>query len=460
MMARKHEIDMTTGSIPKKVLQYAIPILLTTIIQVFFHSADTFVVGRFASSFSMAAVGSTGSLVLTIISLFTGMGTGVSVMVARCFGSRDYDALHKYVHTSVCLGLIMGLFVSVLGFVVSTPLLQVMNTDPEVLPLASLYLKIYFLGTPFTMLYNLAAPIIRANGDTRRPMYYMIFASLVNIALNLLFVIVFHMDVAGVAIATVISNIIPAVLITRCLMTTDGPHRLSLRHLRLHREALFEIIRIGLPTGLNNTLVNFATVTIQSAVNSLGAATMAANTAAASLDGMIGNSMGAFFAASAPFVSQNFGAKKYDRIPKVMYTCLLYSTVIGLAMAAVICSFGRQLLGLYISADDPNRAAIISTGLLRLFMVGLPYFLCGIMDVLCGVLRGLGKSWTPFLVSFAGTCGLRILWIHTVFASNPNPVTLYLCYPLAWIVTQLVLLVFLVPQLRKLRKTSAAILSA
>lgn len=451
-MSKKYEIDMTTGSIPRKIIQFAIPLMLTGILQVLFHSADTMVVGRFAGSNSMAAVGSTGSLVNLLTKLFLNISVGASVLCARCYGSRDHEMLHKSAHTAVTLGALLGLLVCFVGVFFSTPLLRLMKTDEVVLPLASLYLKIYFLGAPASMLYNFTAAVQRALGDTDRPLKIMLLSGLVNLVLNVIFVAGFHMDVAGVAIATVISNYLSAFLVLRLLTRSDGDLKLHIRSLGLHGKSALEILRIGLPAGINSTLYNFANVTIQSGVNSLGPIAMAGNAAASSADSLIHTAMTAFYNAAPPFTSQNMGAKRYDRIPKVLLWNIAFSVLIGLPLGILARLFGNSLLGLYVPLDDPNRAAVIADGLIRLAWVSIPCFLCGMMDVCCGVLRGLGKNWVPLIVSLLGGCGLRILWVKTAFASAPSLQRLYLCYPLSWITVLLIYLCMLIIAIHKLKK--------
>lgn len=451
-MRKNRNIDMLSGPLGRNIILYAIPVMITIIVQQLFNSADTFIAGRFASSYSMAAVSASAPLCATMVSVFGGMGVGVNIVTARQFGSGNCERVHRCMHTAVCLGLLMGIFVCLFGQVFSVRLLALMNTDPEILSLAAVYLRIYFFAIPFSLLYNMCSSVLRALGDTRRPMMIITLAGVVNVALNIVFVALFHWDVAGVAVATVISNMLSCILVLRCLLTVDGPHRLDLRKIRIYGKDLKDIIWVGLPFGLNGSLSGIADVTIQSAVNFLGPAAMAANAAAATMTFMGGHAMSAFHDTAGPFVSQNFGAKKYDRIRKSIILCALYSVVTGLFFAIPFYLFGRPLLSLFVPADDPNLGTILSVGMYRLAIVGLPFFLCGVMDVFSSSLRGLGMSWTPFIVSLVGTCGLRILWINLVFYANPTPATLYLCYPAAWIATLSVLSGFLIWKLRSLRK--------
>ena len=451
-MAKTHEIDMTTGSIPKKIIQFAIPLMLTGILQVLFHSADTMVVGRFSGSNSMAAVGSTGSLVNLLTKFFLSISVGASVLCARCYGSRDLELLRKGAHTAVTMGAALGLLVCLVGVCFSTPLLRLMKTDETILPLASLYLKIFFLGTPASMTYNFTAAVQRALGDTDRPLKIMLLSGLVNLILNVIFVAWFHMDVAGVALATVISNYLSAFLVLRLLTRSDGDLKLRFRHLGFHWPSAAEILRIGMPAGINSTLYNVANVTIQSAVNSLGPIAMAGNAAASSADSLIHTALTAFYNAAPAFTGQNMGAKRYDRIPKILFWNIAFSILMGLPLGLLFRIFGTPLLGLYVPVDDPNRAAVIAAGLVRLTWAAVPCCLCGAMDVCCGVLRGMGRNWVPMMVSLLGGCGLRILWVKTAFAASPGLQRLYLCYPLSWLSVLLVYLCILIPVLYRLKK--------
>lgn len=458
-MAGKYEIDMTTGSIPKKIIQFAIPLMLTGILQVLFHSADTMVVGRFAGSASMAAVGSTGSLVNLLTKLFLSISVGANVLCARCYGSRDRDLLSKGAHTAVAMGAALGLLVCLVGAFFSTPLLRLMKTDETILPLASLYLKIFFLGTPASMVYNFTAAVQRALGDTDRPLRIMFLSGIVNLVLNVIFVALFHMDVAGVALATVISNYLSAYLALRLLLRSDGELKLYLKKLGFHWPSVLEILRIGMPAGINSTLYNLANVTIQSAVNTLGPIAMAGNAAAASADSLIHTAITAFYNAAPAFTAQNMGAKRYDRIPRVLFWNVTFSLLMGLSMGIVFRIFGTSLLGLYVPVDDPNRAAVIAAGLIRLTWVALPCCLCGAMDVCCGVLRGMGRNWIPMMISLLGACGVRILWVKTAFVAAPSLRRLYLCYPLSWTGVLAVYLCILIPSLHKLKKQQSNPLS-
>jgi len=434
-MKRSHEIDMTNGPIFSKIVMFALPLMLTGILQLFFNAADVIVVGKFAGSLALAAVGSTGSLVNLLVNVFIGISTGVNVLAARFYGSRNEKEMQRCVHNSMALSAILGVFVGIWGSILSAPMLKLMNTDPNVLPLASLYLRIYFLGIPATVVYNFGAAILRAIGDTDRPLRFLLISGIVNVVLNLITVVGLHMSVAGVAIATAVSQYVAAFLVVLCLMKSQGIYHLRLRDLRIEKDMLLWTLQIGIPAGLQSTLFSFANVTIQSAINSFGHIVMAGNSAASSVDGFIYVAMNAFYHASLSFTSQNMGAQKYDRLNKVLFSCIASVVVTGLVVSTIIYSFGPQLLSLYVSSTDPQRDAVISAGMNRLLYVGLPYFLCGLMEVATGALRGIGKSWTPLIISLLGACVLRIIWVATVFKAFPTLPVLYLSYPITWFVT-------------------------
>lgn len=449
-MARTHEIDMTSGSIIKKVLLFALPLMFSGILQLLFNAADTIVVGKFAGSLCLAAVGSNTPIINLIINVVIGFATGANVLVARYYGSGDHRALSDCVHSSMALGCVLGILSGLAGFFLSTPLLIWMKADPEVLPLASLYLKIYFLGAPATVIYNFGAAILRAIGDTDRPLRYLTLSGIVNVILNLVTVIVFHMDVAGVAIATVVSQYVSAFLVVYCLMRSEGCYKLELSKLRFHRDMIRQVTVIGLPAGLQGTIFSISNVLIQSSVNSFGAAAMAGCSAASNLDGFVYIAMNAFYHASLSFTSQNYGAKKYERIPKVLGCCMLLVFLVGAIMAALIVGFGPQLLSLFVPATDPNRDAVLAAGMVRLVYVCVPYFLCGFMEVLCGSLRGLGKSWTPLIISTMGSCVFRTIWLYTVFIAFRSLETVYLSYAFSWVITPASHAVALIITYRKL----------
>lgn len=434
-MARTHEIDMTTGSIFKKVLLFSLPLMLSGILQLLFNAADVIVVGKFAGSLSLAAVGSTSSLINLLVNVAIGISVGVNVLAARYFGSGNEQGVCRCVHSAMALSIVLGLLTGIAGFVFSTPLLEMMDTDPEVLPKATLYLKIYFLGVPASIVYNFGAAILRAVGDTDRPLRYLTISGIVNVVLNLIFVILFHMDVAGVGLATVVSQYISAVLVVRCLMRTESSYQLQLRKLRFHWDMIGQIAAVGLPAGLQSTLFSLSNVIIQSGINSFGSVTMAGNSAASNLEGFIYIAMNSFYHAAMSFTSQNYGARKPERIRRVLFTCTLMAVGSGILLAALVYFFREPLLSLYISKKEPNRDAVLAIGTIRFQKVLLLYYLCGIMEVLVGVQRGLGSSWTPMIISTVGSCVLRIIWVDTIFAAHHTLEALLLIYPVSWILT-------------------------
>ena len=434
-MAKKHEMDMTEGPILKKLIVFALPLMFSGILQLLFNAADIVVVGKFAGSLSLAAVGSTSSLINLLVNFFIGISTGANVLAAKYFSSKRDKDLFDCVHTAVTLSIILGIFVAFFGFFLSTPMLRLMNTDPEVLPLSSLYLKIYFLGIPATVVYNFSAAILRAIGDTERPLKFLCISGIVNVVLNLITVILFHMGVAGVAIATAVSQYVAAALVILCLIRSEGAYSLHLKKLRIRKEMLLKTLTLGVPAGLQSTLFSLANVIIQSSVNSFGAIVMAGNSAAANLEGFVYTAMNSLYHATLCFVSQNVGAKRYDRLNKIIATCSALVTAIGLIVATLVVVSGPQLLTLYVSKTDPNRDLVIESAMLRLSIVCLSYFLCGLMEVGCGAIRGLGKSWTSMIISLLGACVVRILWVTLVFAAFPTRECLYLSWPISWILT-------------------------
>ena len=448
-MRRSHEIDMTNGAIFPKIVMFALPLMLSGILQLLFNAADVIVVGKFAGSLALAAVGSNGSLINLLVNVFIGISTGANVLVARFYGSHDERELSRCVHCSMGLSAILGVFVGIFGLFLSTPMLSLMNTDPEVLPLASLYLKIYFLGVPATVVYNFGAAVLRAVGDTDRPLKFLMISGVVNVVLNLILVIAFHLDVAGVAIATAVSQYVAAFLVVRCLMRSEGIYQLRMNEIRFYKDMLLRVLQIGLPAGLQSSIFSISNVIIQSSINSFGYIVMAGNSAAGNLDGFIYISCNSVYHAALSFCSQNYGARKFRRVKQVFVNCLGLSALIGVVMSAIVYLLGPQLLSLYVSNADPDRDAVLAAGMVRLAYVGLPYFLCGIMEVCTGTMRGLGKSWTPLIISTLGACVFRIFWIYTIFAAFRSLEMLYVSYPISWALTVAAQMVVLTVMFRK-----------
>lgn len=430
MRNRSYEIDMCSGPLLGKILRFSIPLMLSGILQLLFNAADIVVVGQFSGSDALAAVGSTGSLNNLIVNIFLGLSIGSSVLVARYYGAQDWKNVQEVVHTSMLLSVLAGIVLIFVGISLAAPLLEVMGTPEKVLDQAVLYMRILFVGMPAMMIYNFGAAILRAVGDTRRPLIYLFIAGVVNVLLNLFFVLVFHMGAAGVALATIISQCISAVLVVLCLMRSSGAYQLYLKGLRISKDKLLQIVRIGLPAGIQGAVFSVSNVLIQSSINTFDYIAVAGNTAASNIEGFVYTSMNALYQASLSFTSQNAGARKAERIAPVLIRCLGCVVVIGAGLSALVLLFGKSLLGIY--SSDP---AVIEYGLGRLRVVCLTYFLCGMMDVTCGSIRGLGYSITPTIVSLTGACGLRILWIYTIFAWNRTLFSLYLSYPVSWAVT-------------------------
>ena len=428
----KYEIDMCSGSILKKMLLFAVPLMFSSILQLLFNAADIVVVGRYAGDNSLAAVGSTTSLINLLTNLFVGLSVGANVLVAHYYGAKEREDLKKAVHTVITISIISGLILTVVGVIGARQFLIWMDTPKEVLDLAATYLKIYFMGMTATMVYNFGAAILRAVGDTKRPLYYLLFSGVVNVVLNLLFVIKYDMDVAGVALATVISQCISAVLVLRCLIKETGAIHLDLRCLQIDRGNFFKILQVGLPAGFQGVLFSLSNVVIQSSVNGFGETVVAGNSAAGNIEGFVYMAMNAFHQAAISFTSQNMGAGKYSRINKILYVSQLYVVIVGLTMGLFVIALGKPLLGLYSGSE-----AVIDAGMVRLKYIVTLYFLCGMMDVMVGSLRGLGYAIMPMIVSLIGACGLRLVWIATVF-QIPKYHTIemvYITYPITWILT-------------------------
>lgn len=429
-MSKSYEIDMCNGPILKKVLVFSIPLMLSGILQLLFNAADIIVVGRFAGSQSLAAVGSTTALINLLINIFIGLSIGVNVMVARYYGARLDKDISETVHTAVAISLLSGLFLVVLGFFSSRALLELMGTPDDVIDKAVLYMQIYFAGMPVIMAYNFGSAILRAIGDTKRPLYFLLLSGIVNILLNLFFVIRLNMDVAGVALATVLSQCISTFLVLRCLIKIDGPLKLNLMKLRVDKRKLLQIVKIGLPAGMQGAIFAISNVLIQSSVNSFGSVAMAGNTASANIEGFVYTAMNAIYQTNLSFTSQNIGAKRYSRVRRILFICLGTVTVVGVILGMGAIMGGSGLLGIY--SSDPE---VIRYGMLRMSIICSSYFLCGLMDTLVGSLRGMGYSVLPMIVSLTGACGLRVVWVFTVFAYFHSLTALYISYPVSWAIT-------------------------
>ena len=429
---KTYEIDMLHGAILPKLLRFAVPLTLSTMLQLLFNAADVVVVGRWAGDNSLAAVGSNTSLIALLTNMFLGLSIGANILAARYFGAHEDEELSKTVHTSILLSLYSGVFLTVVGILGARTILIWMQCPANVLDLATLYLRIYFAGMTATMLYNFGAALLRASGDTQRPLYYLFASGVVNVILNLVFVIYFHMDVAGVALATVISQCISASLVLRCMVKDTGPLHLDLKKMRLHPQAMRQILRIGLPAGFQGILFSLSNVVIQSSVNTFGEVIMAGNSAAANIEQFVYVSMNAMYQATISFTSQNYGAGNYHRIRKIMIRAQGCVLVVGLVLGNAATLAGRVLLSIYTTSPP-----VIEAGLVRMGIVCTTYALCGMMDVMVGGLRGIGYSIMPMLVSLVGACGLRLLWIATIFQLPQFHTiqTIYWSYPISWAIT-------------------------
>lgn len=429
---KKYEIDMCSGSILKKMLLFSIPLMFSSILQLLFNAADIIVVGRFAGDNSLAAVGSTSSLINLLVNLFIGLSVGANVLVARYYGAKHEKDLSTTVHTAMTLSIMSGIILTIIGVIGAPLILTWMQTPEAVLKLAVLYLRIYFIGMPAMMIYNFGAAILRAVGDTKRPLYFLMIAGIINVVLNLVFVIIFKMDVAGVATATTISQCVSAFLVLKCLMKDRGGIKVELRQLKISRDKFIKILQIGLPAGFQGILFSLSNVFIQSSVNSFGETVVAGNSAASNIEGFVYVSMNSLHQAAISFTSQNVGAAKYERVNKILLTALGCVLIIGAALGNLAFVFGRPLLSLY-----SNSPQVIEAGMVRLSIICTTYAACGIMDVMVGSLRGLGYSVIPMIVSLIGACALRLIWLATVF-QLPQFHTIemvYLTYPISWIIT-------------------------
>ncbi len=449
--AKKYEIDMCNGPLLGKIMVFYVPLMLSGVLQLLFNAADIAVVGRFAGNESLAAVGSTGSLTNLIVNLFMGLSVGANVLVARYYGAGQMKDLKEMVQTAVATAAVSGVVLIFVGFFVAKPALALMATPADVIDHSVLYMRIYFAGMPFMMAYNFGSAVLRAVGDTRRPLYYLMVAGVVNVALNLIFVICFSMGVAGVATATVISQAISAVLVIRCLIRTEGVYRLELKGIRIMPDKLLRMIQIGIPAGLQGSLFSISNVLIQSSVNSFGSIAMAGNTAGSNIEGFVYTSMNAFHQSAISFAGQNYGAMKYKRVGKVLLICEALVILVGLVMGNLAYLFAGNILKIY--STDPE---VISYGILRMRYICVTYFLCGMMDVIVGVLRGIGCSIMPMLVSLTGACLFRVVWIYTIFRQVRTLPCLYISYPISWILTFLVHLICFTIVYRKLLRSGVS----
>ncbi len=432
-MEKKFEMDMTSGSLLPKIIRFSIPLMLSSLLQLLYNAADVVVVGRFVGDTALAAVGSTGSLINLIVNVFMGLSIGTGVLVAQSYGAGDDKRMEKVVHSSIALGLIGGFLLTFVGIFLARPLLQLMGSPEDVIDQAVLYIRIFFGGMTANLTYNFGAAVLRSVGDTKRPLFILAATGVVNVILNLVLVIVFHLGVAGVAIATIVAQYLSCIAVIVLLMRATGSIHFSWSKLRIDLKTMLQMLKVGLPAGLQGTIFSISNVLIQSSINSFGSVVVAGSSAAANLEGFVYVGMNAFYQAALTFVGQNAGAGKYERIRRIQACCLGCVITVGLVMGCGVYLLGNQLLQIYTTSPD-----VIAAGKVRLLYLAAPYFLCGIMDVMVGMLRGLGTSLVPMCVSILGVCGVRIVWIFTVFQVLHTPESLYFSYPISWIATAIV----------------------
>ena len=430
MKKNKYEIDMCNGSIMDKLISFSLPLMLSGILQLMFNAVDIVVVGRFSGSQALAAVGSTTALINIFTNLFIGISLGANVLAARFYASGKEKEMSETVHTAITLALISGIIMAVVGLVLAKWALWLMGTPSDVIELSTLYMRIYFCGMPFFMLYNYGAAILRAVGDTKRPLVFLIISGVANAGLNMILVIIFHMGVAGVGIGTVISQLISCVLVLRCLYKSEGCYQLRFSKLRIQKVYLRQIFQVGIPAGIQSTVINFSNALLQSSVNSFGSTAMAGYTAANNILGFLYASVNAVTQACMSFTSQNYGVGKYKRMDRVLINCLILSVVISGVLGCGSYAFGTEILKVY--TEDPK---VIQCGLEILSMTTVTYFLCGIMDLFPGALRGMGRSGVPMILSIIGTVGTRIVWIFMLFPQHRSLKFLFISYPASWLFT-------------------------
>lgn len=426
----KYEIDMCNGSILDKLVSFSIPLMLSGILQLLFNAVDIIVVGQFTGNEALAAVGSTTALINVFVNLFIGISLGASVLAARFYATGQEKEMSETVHTSITLALISGIAMGIIGVIAAKGALELMDTPDNVLNLSTLYMRIYFMGMPFFMLYNYGAAILRAVGDTKRPLLFLIISGATNVLLNLLLVIQFHLGVAGVAIATVISQCISCILVLRCLYLSDGSYQLRFNKLGMNARYVRQIFQIGIPAGIQSTIINFSNVLLQSSVNSFGSVAMAGYTAANNILGFLYVSVNSITQACMSFTSQNYGVRKFKRMDKVLLECLGLTVMVALVLGGGSYLFGAELMHIYTKSTK-----VIECGIDIMLYTTVTYFLCGIMDLLPGALRGMGHSTVPMILSVIGTVGTRIVWIYVIFPCHRSLDFLFISYPVSWLLT-------------------------
>ncbi len=450
----KKNISMLNGPLLKNIILYTIPLILTSLLQLLFNAADLIVVGQFCGEFSVAAVGATTSLTNLIINVFIGFSVGSGVSVAQTYGRGDNDDMHKTVHTVIMTAIVSGIVLTIIGVLFSTTFLELMQTPDAVLPLSSVYMRIYFSGMTFSMVYNFAAAILRAVGDNKTPLISLSIAGVINVILNVIFVTLLNMNVAGVALATITSQAISAFLVIRALMKRTDFCKLMLKKLRFYKKNLINILKIGLPAGLQFCLFDIANVIIQSSINSFGDLVVSAVSSSHSIEGFVYVCISSFSHAALNFTGQNIGANQHSRIPKILGQCLLCVFVVGVITGSLVFSFAEPLLSIYL----PDSPEAISYGVTRLGFIVLTYFMCGLMEVVSGTMRGMGVSVTPMIITIICVCVFRIIWIYTVFQipEYHSLECLFASYPISWtlcFIVELIVFPFVFHKIVKAKKS-------
>ena len=449
----KKNINMLEGPLLKNIILYTIPIILTGFLQLLFNAADLVIVGQFCGSISVAAVGATNSVTSLFVNLFLGLSAGAGVVMANSLGAKDNEDSFRVIHTAMPLALVCGAFLTIVGITVSKPILTLMGTPSDVLPLSATYMKNYFAGIIAMLVYNLGASILRAAGDTQGPLIYLSIAGVINVALNVMFVTLFDMNVAGVALATTISQIVSATLVVIRLMRRNDAARFYIKKMRFYKRQLIRIINIGVPAGIQSSMFSISNVLIQSSVNSFGSAAVSGAAAASSIENFVFIAMNSFHQTGLNFAGQNAGAGNYKRIKKIAALSLASVSVLGLVGGVLVWAFARQLLGIYIT----NSEEAIMYGITKMTFICLPYFIEGLMDTTTGLLRGIGSSFAPMLITIFGTCVFRVVWIYTVFAYFRTYPSLLISYVASWTLTltvELILFIVLINKKTKLSQTA------
>ena len=430
MKKNKYEIDMCNGSIMDKLISFSLPLMLTSILQLMFNAVDIIVVGHYTGSEALAAVGSTTALINIFTNLFIGVSLGANVLAARYFAAGQDKEMSEAVHTAIALALVSGVIMAFVGVGATRLALEVMDTPANVIDQSVLYMRIYFMGMPFFMLYNYGAAILRAVGDTKRPLMFLAVSGMANVVLDLALVIVVPLGVAGVAIGTVASQMISCILVIRCLCKTESSYQLRFSRLAIKSVYLKRIFQVGIPAGIQSTVINFSNAMLQSSVNSFGSTAMAGYTAANNVMGFLYAAVNAVTQACMSFTSQNYSVRKPKRMDRVLVDCMILSVGVSVVFGVGAYVFGSQILKIY-----TTDAEVIQCGLEILSITTVPYFFCGIMDLIPGALRGMGHSAVPMILSVIGTVGTRIIWIYLIFPQHRSLYFLFISYPGSWIAT-------------------------